>query len=178
MISFSSRKEYAKSLSNFSLFPIIEDNIEYDTAEHYFHAKKYALLSEYCRDEDRKKRMMNYSKSFQKGQGIVSPLEAKKKGGKNGFPLSDKELEMWNNLSIKVQKFICDYKVKTYPEILELLKETKSKLLIHPAFRCKDEDLRKRKWEGRLIVNELGKPEVIGGNMLGNIWMEIRASYV
>ena len=175
MISFSSRKEYAKCLSNFSLLPIIIDNNEYyDTAEHYFHGKKYALLSEYCRDQERKKQMMDYSKTFQKGGGIVTPSDAKRKGGKNGFPLSDKELEMWDNLSIKVQNFICDYKVKTYPEVREVLKETQSKLLIHPAFRCKDEDIKNRKWEGRLIVNELGKPEVIGGNMLGNIWMEIR----
>jgi hypothetical protein len=39
--------------------------------------------------------------------------------------------------------------------------------------RCNDEKVRSRLWEGRGRVID-GKMVVLGGNMLGNIWMKIR----
>ena len=39
--------------------------------------------------------------------------------------------------------------------------------------RCNAEKVKERLWEGRAIIID-GKLEIIGQNMLGNIWMKLR----
>ena len=63
--------------------------------------------------------------------------------------------------------------METYDEVKEDIKNSGTKLLIHPALRTSEEKLVKRTWEGKAIIKD-GKVEVIGNNRLGNIWMELR----
>jgi hypothetical protein len=63
-------------------------------------------------------------------------------------------------------KEICDYKLR-YEEVKKDLLESKGKLLIHPALRCRTPE--KCIWEGRYVDGA-----VIGQNLLGKIWMELR----
>jgi predicted NAD-dependent protein-ADP-ribosyltransferase YbiA (DUF1768 family) len=94
-------------------------------------------------------------------------------GGKKGLRLSDEELSIWSELSIKVQEEICIYKILNYEEVKMDLIKTKGKVLVHPALRCSEEKLKNRLWEGKGIVVD-GKVEILGRNMLGNIWMSKR----
>jgi predicted NAD-dependent protein-ADP-ribosyltransferase YbiA (DUF1768 family) len=69
-------------------------------------------------------------------------------------------------MSIEVQKEICKYKLR-YEEVRQNLIDSKGKLLIHPALRCRNPE--NCIWEGRYVDGK-----VIGKNLLGNIWMELR----
>ena len=89
------------------------------------------------------------------------------------FILSKEELELWYRLSIDVQIDICNYKYDNYEEVKEELVKSKGKVLIHPAMRCSEEKVKTRLWEGKGIVVDK-KIEVIGKNMLGNLWMKLR----
>ena len=80
---------------------------------------------------------------------------------------------MWYGLSIGVQMEICKYKFENYEEVREELVKSRGRVLIHPAMRCSEEKVRTRLWDGKGIVVD-GKIEVIGRNMLGNLWMEWR----
>jgi hypothetical protein len=52
--------------------------------------------------------------------------------------------------------------------------KSKGKILIHPALRCSEVLIeRKKVWEGRAIIKD-GKLVIIGKNQLGNIWMKLR----
>jgi hypothetical protein len=53
------------------------------------------------------------------------------------------------------------------------LKSSGNKILIHPALRCSEEKIKKNDWCGKAVIND-GKIEVLGGNMLGKIWMKLR----
>jgi predicted NAD-dependent protein-ADP-ribosyltransferase YbiA (DUF1768 family) len=68
---------------------------------------------------------------------------------------------------------ICKYKFENYEEVREELVKSRGRVLIHPAMRCSEEKVRTRLWDGKGIVVD-GKIEVIGRNMLGNLWMEWR----
>ena len=73
-----------------------------------------------------------------------------------------------------MQYYISKYKLDTYDEVKEDIKNSRTKLLIHPALRTSEEKVVKRIWEGKAIIKD-GKIEVLGKNRLGNIWMEIRS---
>ena len=68
---------------------------------------------------------------------------------------------------------ICKYKYDHYNIVREDLHKSRGNILIHPAMRCSDEKVKDRLWEGRAIVVD-GKQMIIGQNMLGKLWMELR----
>ena len=72
-----------------------------------------------------------------------------------------------------MQKHICKYKYDNYEEVRDELVKSKDKVLIHPAMRCSEEKVMSRLWEGKAFIVD-GNIEVIGGNLLGRIWMNIR----
>ena len=106
--------------------------------------------------------------------GSCTPIEAKKKGGKKGMALTSEELRLWDKLSVDVQRQICAYKLETDEVVKNALLATGDKTLVHPAMRCSLEKAKKCKWEGR-VVEEDGRRMIVGGNMLGGIWMEMRS---
>jgi hypothetical protein len=72
-------------------------------------------------------------------------------------------------MGVIVQKKICRYKYDNYEVVKDVLESSRGKVLVHPAMRCNDEKVKSRWWEGRVVDGVL-----LGGNKLGNIWMEIR----
>jgi predicted NAD-dependent protein-ADP-ribosyltransferase YbiA (DUF1768 family) len=173
VINFFSRKEEFKSLSNFWMGDVVVDGVVYESGEHCFHGEKYRRIGEKCVDEVRKKKLLDYSKGFMKPSLYKNCNEVKKMGGKKGLLLSSDELSDWSVIGIEVQRKICRWKFDNYEEVRNDLKKSGGKILIHPALRCSEEKVKSRLWEGKGIVCD-GKIEVIGGNMLGNLWMELR----
>lgn len=181
VINFFYKKEEYRSLSNFYETDIvIVDNYErrmYESGEHCFHGEKYIRLSKLydnkCEDENRKNMLLEYGKKFLKPCIYKKGSEVKKMGGKKGLILKNEELELWNNISMDVQNEICNYKWDNYEEVRKDLIKSRGRILVHPALRCSEENLKHKFWEGKAtIVN--GKIVILGRNRLGNIWMDLR----
>lgn len=174
---FSGKKEY-RSLSNFwgnDIVMTITTKIKrtYESGEHCFHGEKYFRIGELCEDEKRKQMLIDHGMKFIKPSAYKTCAEAKKMGGKKGLALTIEELALWDNISRDIQKSICYYKINLYQEVRSDLLKSGNKLLVHPAMRCSEEKLETRIWEGKGVIRD-GKVTVIGKNMLGNIWMELR----
>jgi predicted NAD-dependent protein-ADP-ribosyltransferase YbiA (DUF1768 family) len=177
VITFFSGKKEFRSLSNFWEFSVIvgnkKDKREYETGEHCFHGEKYLRLGRICNDTKRKRELIMYGLTFVKPSKYKTAVDAKKNGGKNGLLLTSSELDDWSILSIYVQYEICKYKFDTYQEVKDDLIKSNNKILVHPALRTSEEKIEKRTWEGKAIIKD-GQIEIIGKNMLGNTWIEIR----
>jgi ribA/ribD-fused uncharacterized protein len=152
-IYFFSGKKAFRSLSNFWENDVVIDGRVYQSGEHAFHGEKFFRLGH-----------TDYAAKFMKPS--ASPAVAKRMGGKKGLRLNEEELRTWSVVSIDVQKEICEYKLR-YEEVKKDLHESKGKLLIHPALRCRTPE--KCIWEGRYVDGA-----VIGQNLLGKIWMDVR----
>lgn len=173
VINFFYRKKEYRSLSNFWEGDIRVSERTYESGEHCFHGEKYIRIGEHCTDEIRKNVLLEYGKTFMKPSLYGSGAMCKKMGGKRGLALTDSELRLWYDISIRVQKEICIWKIENYQEVRCDLLKSGDKILIHPAMRCSEENLKTRLWEGKGVVRD-GCVAVIGKNMLGNIWMELR----
>lgn len=172
--TFFSKKKELNSLSNFWEGGDVrfEDEGEiriYRNGESCFHGEKYIQISKFCEDENRKRVLEEYGRTF----GDNTPEVAKKRGGKKGLVLEKNELEIWNFLSWDVQKQICIYKILNFEEVRNDLKKCEGKILVHPAMRCSDEKIKSRIWEGRAVLDEEGNVVIYGENRLGNIWMDL-----
>lgn len=172
VVNFFSRKKEYRSLSNFwekdvSIFHEEETRI-YESGEHCFHGEKYIRLGNLCRDENRKIILISHGKKIIKPSQFTSCAIAKKAGGKNGLLLNNEETENWEPISIEVQKEICQWKFENYEEVKSDLLKSGTKFLVHPALRCKS-----GVWNGKGVIRD-GVVEIIGKNMIGNIWMEVR----
>jgi len=177
IVTFFSRKKEYKSLSNFWENDVsIEDGYskrDYESGEHCFHGEKYTRLGELCEDLDRRKKLLNYGTTFQKPSSYKSGAIAKRMGGKNGLLLNSEELKLWITISAEVQYKICKWKFDNYREVKEDLLKSENKILIHPAMRCNQENIVNKLWEGKAVIIDK-KIKVLGGNLLGKIWMELR----
>jgi len=175
VMNFFFKKEECRSLSNFweCGIVIVDESFirEYDSGESCFHGEKFIRIGNMCNDEVRKKDLLEYGRRFLKGVCEKDGNIIKKMGRK--FILSKEELQIWYRLSVDVQIEICKYKFENYEEVRLDLVKSKGKLLIHPALRCNEEKVKGKLWEGKGIIVD-GKIEVLGKNMLGNLWMELR----
>jgi predicted NAD-dependent protein-ADP-ribosyltransferase YbiA (DUF1768 family) len=170
---FGKKKDYG-SFSNFWEGDIkINGTRLYESGEHGYHGEKYFRLGNLCEDEERKQKMIEHSKGFLKPSIYKTCSEAKKMGGKRGFGLTGDEQQHWFIIGLEVQKEICLWKYKNYQEVRDDLLKSKKKILIHPAMRVNEEKVKNKFWEGRCVVRD-GELVILGKNMLGNIWMEIR----
>jgi len=176
---FSTKKDY-RSLSNFWEKEVIisdkKDKREYDTGEHCFHGEKYIRIGRLTEDKARKQELVFYGLSFVKPSKYKTCNDAKKKGGKSGLMLTKEEIELWYYISIQVQIDICMYKYETYPEVKTDILNSKDKILVHPALRTSEENVKSKIWEGKAIIKD-GAIHILGKNRLGNIWMEVRDYY-
>jgi predicted NAD-dependent protein-ADP-ribosyltransferase YbiA (DUF1768 family) len=175
VMNFFFKKEECRSLSNFWESSIVIDNVdgirEYSSGEGCFHGEKFLRIGNMCGNEERKKELLEYSMKFLKGVCKEDGGGIKKMGRK--LILTREELMLWSILSIDVQTFICKYKFENYEEVRMDIVNSGSKILIHPAMRCSEEKLKGRLWEGKGIVVD-GNVRVIGRNMLGELWMNVR----
>jgi len=179
IINFFYKKEAYRSLSNFYENDIVivdkDNKREYESGEHCFHGEKYIRLGNICNNENRKNMLLEYGNKFIKPCIYKNGLKVKKMGGKKGFMLKNDELELWNNISINVQKEICKYKWENVEKVRNDLIKSRGKILVHPALRCSNEKLKYKIWEGKGVVMDCSTSIVIlGNNRLGNIWMELR----
>jgi len=168
VVNFFSRKTEYRSLSNFWEKDVSIETRIYESGEHCFHGEKYLRLGNLCRDETRKMILISHGKKFIKPSQFTTCAIAKKMGGKTGLLLNDKEIENWEPISIALQKEICKWKFENYEEVKNDLIKSGTKLLVHPALRCKI-----GLWTGKGVIQN-GSAVIIGKNMLGNIWMDIR----
>ena len=156
---------------------VLEHNRIYGSGEAAFHGSKYMKVGETTNDINRKQQLYEYAKKFELGQEFSSLTdnEIKKRGGKGkyGMKLELDEIKKWEEVCFDVQRKICKYKYENDHNVKKVLDSTIGKVLIHPAMRCSREKVKTRLWEGRGEMCD-GKLIVLGGNMLGNIWMEIR----
>ena len=173
VINFFGKKEEYRSLSNFSVFEVVIRGVIYESGEHAYHGEKFKVLGEICEDVKRKEELLSYSVKFMKPSLFGFGNDVKSKGGKKGFKLTDEEMSIWSVISIDVQRAICRYKVDNYESVRMDLVNSGVKLLVHPAMRCSDEKVLSNMWCGRGKVID-GKIVVIGRNMLGVLWTEIR----
>ena len=184
VITFFDKKKEYRVLSNFWECEVrIKDEGEefvYLSGELCFHGEKYRILGTLLKDEDRKIELLEYSKRFRVGGDFKSSREAKIRGGKckNGLRLNSGELVLWNMLCENVQYEICKYKLENYAIVKEWLLKSGDSILVHPAMRCGDKKMKDKFWEGRAIINEDGKIEILGGNKLGGLWMKLRDELV
>ena len=170
----SKRKDDSRCLSNFHMGTVQIGSSEYLSGEHGFHGEKFRRIAGRVTGEKRKRELIEYATQFLKdGEfGRSSALEAKRKGGKNGMCLSQSEQEIWDDEKMAVQTEICSYKFAHEKKIRDCLAELRGKILIHPT-RVSDAKVAKCVWEGRGKMVD-GKAVIIGGNVLGNLWMELR----
>ena len=168
-INFFFKKDEYKCLSNFWECHVVVGSREYASGELCFHGEKFIRIGELCQDETRKQALLSYGSKFLKG-----PIHGNivKKMGRS-FILTPAELDLWDKISIEVQVEICKYKYDNYEIVREDLCKSRGNILIHPAMRCNAEKVKERLWEGRSIIID-GKLEIIGQNMLGKIWMNLR----
>ena len=179
VITFFSKKEEYKSLSNYWECDVsikyFDEIFLYESGEHCFHGEKYRRIGNLCKNENRKKQLLDYASNFIKPSNYKTPNEAKKRGGKKGLLLTNEELKLWNSISIDVQREICAWKFEHYKEVRNDLKKSGNKILVHPALRASEDKLNDRIWEGKAIVKN-GKVEILGRNLLGILWMELRSN--
>ena len=178
--NFFGKKKEGRELSNFYQGVVVLDNNRfYGSGEAAFHGSKYMKVGETANDHGRKQELYEYAKKFELGQDFstLSENEIKKRGGKGkyGMKLGVNEIKRWEEACLDVQREICKYKYENDDDVRKVLDSTVGKVLIHPAMRCNREKVKNRLWEGRGEMCD-GKLVVLGGNMLGNLWMEIRDS--
>ena len=143
-------KGYNKWLSAFNIGNEFEyDGYIYPTVEHAFHAQKIDI-------EDSK--IDEYKKKFTNKDLI--PSEAKKMGGKKSFQENNyKFREDWDKIKLDLMKEIYEEYYKANPKLLEKLKETGNRELLHTGPRI----------DTYWGVNSKG-----GNNHHGKILMKIR----
>jgi len=170
VLKFFGKKKEGRELSNFWEGRVEVDGRVYSSGEGAFHGSKYMEVSK-VNEGERKSILEEYGRKFEiDGEfGNMSGVELKKKGGKNGRKLNEDEIVVWNRMGVIVQKKICRYKYDNYECVKEVLDSSRGKVLVHPAMRCSIEKVNSGWWEGRVVDGVL-----LGGNKLGNIWMEIR----
>ena len=178
--NFFSKKKEGRELSNFyEGVVVLDDERIYGSGEAAFHGSKYMKVGDTTNEPNRKQELYEYAKKFELGQEFSSlpENEIKKRGGKGkyGLKLEVNELKKWEEVCVDVQRDICKYKYENNTDVREVLDRTIGKVLIHPAMRCNREKVKQKYWEGRGEIVD-GELIVLGGNMLGNIWMEIRDS--
>ena len=164
-INFFSGKKDFRSLSNFWENQVVIQDRVYKTGEHAFHGEKFIRLGLLIEDQERAAKIFDYGTTFL--NSYDTPAMAKKMGGKKGMALKDYELIQWSKISIDVQKEISKFKFDNYEQVRDDLLKSKGKILVHPALRCTHPE--KCFWEGKFVDGS-----VIGRNLLGQIWMDLR----
>ena len=174
VLKFFGNKKEGRELSNFWEGRVEVDGRVYSSGEGAFHGSKYIEVSKVSEGE-RRGLLEEYGRKFEIGEefGSMNGGELKKKGGKKGMKLNEDEIGVWNRMGVVVQEKICRYKYDNYEVVKEVLDSSRGKVLVHPALRCPEEKVKSRWWEGKGKMID-GKMVVLGGNKLGNIWMEIR----
>ena len=175
-INFTYKNKAEGCLSNMSDHEVIWNKQIFTMGEAAFHYAKYSLVAlDPSTNASRSKELMDHANKFLKSSGSFTGPEYKSLGGKTkkGFPLTDREIQIWSSVCDRVQNHICEYKFKTYDDVKKALLRTAGVSLIHSC-RTPDSGMDKEHWCGRMTDSG----NIIGGNILGNIWMKIRDEFI
>jgi len=161
------------SLSNRWPCRVVVQTREYASGEHAFHGEKYFRLAQLCPDPLRAKLLFEQAALF---IGDALSMDDAHTAGKR-FRLTPEERALWSEMSNDVQTDICRWKAAHSREVQEELFLSGTKTLVH---------LNKRRsarassiWDGKVRVCPVsGDIRVVGGNMLGYIWMDVRSDRV
>lgn len=167
-----SKDESVRVLSNFAELDVVLGDKHYKSGEHAFQCEKYlcaagvAASSGGGGDEEREEKLKNHVKKIEVSG---SALLAKQLGSKSkGMKMTETECKEWNKSSIYVQFKICESKLERHECVREILsRDAEPVLFLHQENRGKAPY-----WGGR-IDKETG--ELIGKNMLGEIWSRLAA---
>ena len=141
---------------------------EYASGEHAFHGEKYFRLAQMCADPERAKQLLGQAALFVGDNNTQTLAHA---GGFASFRLTKPERAAWSEMSVDVQTEICQWKAAHYREVQEDLFVSGNRILVHlPKKGTKGS--KPGFWDGLPVS---GNKPVIGGNMLGYIWMDVRA---
>jgi predicted NAD-dependent protein-ADP-ribosyltransferase YbiA (DUF1768 family) len=168
VINFTYRNKDEGCLSNMSDHPVKWGEKVFSMGEAAFHYAKYTLIANDPSTPDgRKKELLSHAVKFLDDK--TGP-EYKSMGGKskNGLALTASELAIWSSCCDNVQREICKWKHDNYPAIRAALRKTTGTLLVHSC-RTADDKMHQEHWCGRYKEGV-----VLGGNVLGKIWMSIR----
>ena len=147
MISFTKVSLPYGWLGNMSAFPIQYDGKVWRTSEALFQALRF--------DDDDIKEIIRNERS---------PMGAKMKSKKYASQMS---VEPMSDIDVENMKLCLRLKIESHPELKDELYKTKNQIIV--------EDIGKRNGErhsfwGAKIING----EIVGNNILGQIWMELR----
>ena len=171
IFNFNGRSIEGGVLSNFHTGVVDIDGKKYPSGEASFQGSKYLAASDNSSCLKRKAELMEYGEKFQVG-GEFAALPP----GQKGKPLSVEDLKNWTLKGEAVQRKICRYKFEHEARVASCLKNHMTDVLVHPS-RVSDIKIKDRIWEGRGKIVE-GKVVVLGGNILGKLWMEIRDEFL
>ena len=177
-LKFNSKSKSGKCLSNFADLEVQMNGNVFLTGEHAFHFWKYShaaygvpLTGSLDASKNRQRELITYATRFVGTEPVVGStgLDAKRAGGKKGMKLEPYELYEWNTfVAEKVQREICEYKFKTYPECRDTLAAASAAgaTLVHQDNRA----TKHTPWGGKISK----EGELVGQNKLGKIWEEYK----
>ena len=180
VFTFFDKKKNGRELSNFWVNKVIIDNRVYNSGEAAFHGSKYIEISKHSKDDRRAQLLFLYGKKFEvDGEfGSYNGYQLKRAGGKRGLSLTEKEIGIWTEVGVDVQRQICTYKYNNYEQVRSVLASTGTKVLVHPAQRCSEKNVVKKWWEGKATLDSNNNLVILGNNILGKLWMEVRDNVV
>ena len=170
------------SLSNRWPCRVVCQTREYASGEHAFHGEKYFRLAQLSADTGRAKHLLEQAALFVGDNNTLTLAHTG--GGSASFRLTKLERAAWSEISVYVQTEICRWKAAHCREVQEDLFVSGNRILVHlPIRRSRVGSKSGTKsgskpdfWEGKARVHPVsGNIQVIGGNMLGYIWMDVRA---
>ena len=143
---------------------IVLDGVEYRTEEHATQAAKFRVASRVSDTKGRSFFLSDLSDMF-RGTRFITYREAVE-AGKRRTRLDSAEYAEWNDRRVEIQKRICMYKLSQYVEVRNALRYTKGTTLVFSSPYMGESAF----WG--MQKTETGK--LVGKNMLGRIWMQLR----
>lgn len=163
-----SKDERVRALSNFAELDVVLGDKHYKSGEHAFQCEKYLCAAGTTSGEERKEKLINHVKKI---EACASALHAKQLGSKSkGMKMTETECKEWNKSSIYIQFKICESKLERHECVREILRENMDEP--EPALFLHQENRGKAPYWGGRIDKNTG--ELIGKNMLGKIWTEMK----
>tara|TARA_A100001015_G_scaffold318211_1_gene437366 strand:- start:286 stop:1614 length:1329 start_codon:yes stop_codon:yes gene_type:complete len=136
----------------------------FKSGEHAFYGSKYIIASQASTNEKKKQKLIDYANGFIGTDTLYdTPAKARKAGGTSKMPLTQKERNIWDENSIRIQREIIEYKYKNYSQVRDILEKNKNKTLVHINNTKKE-----NQWSAK--IDKEGK--IIGKNLLGVMWKE------
>jgi ribA/ribD-fused uncharacterized protein len=171
---FHSRGKELAILSNFWPQRLVIDAKSFSCPEAYFHYAKFAAVAAAASTSARRDLMLKQAEKLT--VPALPALAAKRIGGKgkDGLRLAEDELAVWDSARDAVQRRLLRERLAqdgAGGTLEQTLLATGSAVLVHFERMASVHSY----WGGKVAAQEGGgKASVVGKNMLGRMWMELR----